>query len=180
MKGLIHRAHVLCDLKEDLLEELSLLKDVFISNGYPEKLVLKTLAQSWALETLKAVLVGVKQEIKTENEKEYNDVIHAPYVRGFSEHLGRKLRRLKVGYVPKRGETLYTNLCRLKQKVELEDYKNVVYAVECETCGVQYIGETGQHFCDRRNQHQRDIGRRNCQMVFMIICRETRGIYLNL
>jgi len=45
MKGLIHRAHVLCDLKEDLMDELSLLKDVFISNGYPEKLVLKTLEQ---------------------------------------------------------------------------------------------------------------------------------------
>ena len=134
-----------------------MLKDVFISNGYPEKLVLQTFEQSWTTETLKAVLVGVQQEIKTENEKEYSDVIRAPYVRGFSEHLGRKLRRLKVGYVPKRGETLYTNMCRLKQKVELEDYKNVVYAVECETCGVQYIGETGQHFCDRRNQHQRDI-----------------------
>ena len=59
-KGLIRRVHVLGDLKEDLLEELSLLKDVFISNGYPEKLVLQTLAHSWATETLKAVLVGYK------------------------------------------------------------------------------------------------------------------------
>jgi len=47
LKGLIHRAHVLCDKKEDLLEELALLKDVFLSNGYPEKLVLKTLEDSW-------------------------------------------------------------------------------------------------------------------------------------
>ena len=98
-----------------------MLKDVFNRNGYPEKLVLRTLEQSWATETLKAVLVGVQQEVKTDNEKEYHNVIHAPYVRGFSEHLGRKLRRLKVGYVPTRGETLYTNLCRSKQKVKLED-----------------------------------------------------------
>ena len=55
LKGLIHRALVLCDKKEDLLEELALLKDVFLSNGYPEKLVLKTLEDSWAKETLKAV-----------------------------------------------------------------------------------------------------------------------------
>ena len=87
---------MLCDLKEDLLEELSLLKDVFISNGYPEKLVLQTLERSWAAETLKAVLVGVQQEVKTENEKEYHDVIHTPYIRGFSECLGRKLRRLRL------------------------------------------------------------------------------------
>ena len=51
IEGLIHRAHVLCDKKEDLLEELALLKDVFLSNGYPEKLVLKTLEDSWPKET---------------------------------------------------------------------------------------------------------------------------------
>ena len=42
MKGLIHRAHVLCDEKQDLLDELSLLRDVLIANGYPEKLVKDT------------------------------------------------------------------------------------------------------------------------------------------
>ena len=36
LKGLIHRAHVICDRKEDLLEELELLKNVFICNGYTE------------------------------------------------------------------------------------------------------------------------------------------------
>ena len=41
MKGLIHRAHVICDLKEDLLEELDLLRNVFNRNGCPEKLVVK-------------------------------------------------------------------------------------------------------------------------------------------
>ena len=64
LKGLIHRAHVLCDRKEDLLEELELLKNVFISNGFPEKLVLKTMKESWAKETLKAVLVGIEQEVE--------------------------------------------------------------------------------------------------------------------
>ena len=37
MKGLIHRAHRLCDLKEDLDAELGFLKHMFISNGYPVK-----------------------------------------------------------------------------------------------------------------------------------------------
>ena len=153
LKGLIHWAHVLCDLKEDLLEELALLKNVFITNGYPEKLVKKTLEESWAKETLKAVLVGVEQDMEVEGKtKQYNEVLHAPYIRGFSEGLGRKLRRLGIGYIPKRGETIYTNVCKLKQKVELENWKNVVYSVECETCGLNYIGETGQHYCDRRDQ----------------------------
>ena len=32
LKGLVHRAHVLCDRKEVLLEEMGLLKNVFVSN----------------------------------------------------------------------------------------------------------------------------------------------------
>ena len=48
MKGLIHRTHVICVLywKENLLEELEPLKSVFISNGYPEQLVLETVSGS--------------------------------------------------------------------------------------------------------------------------------------
>ena len=34
-KGLIHIAHVVCDLKEEPLEELDLLNNDFMSNGYP-------------------------------------------------------------------------------------------------------------------------------------------------
>ena len=71
LKGLIQRAHMLCDLKEDLLEELDLLKNVFISNGYLEKLVSKTIIESWPRETLKAVLKGVQQDVEVENPKEY-------------------------------------------------------------------------------------------------------------
>ena len=60
---------MLCNEKQDLMDELSLLKDVFIANGYPEKLVKDTLEKSWEVETLKAVLVGVQQEVKAENRK---------------------------------------------------------------------------------------------------------------
>ena len=106
---------------------------------------------------LEDVVGGVEQVVEPVNQEEFYDVLHAPYVKGFSEGLQRKLRRFKVGYVPKKGKTFYTHLCKLKQKVELEDRKNVIYAVECETCGVQYVGETGQHYCDQRKQHQGDV-----------------------
>ena len=104
---------------------------------------------------MKAVLVGIKQDFekRAEEKKEYFKVLHAPYIKGFSEGFGRKLRR----FFTKKGETIYTNVCKLKQKKELEERKNVIYAVECGTCGLHYIGETGQHYCDRRSQHQRDV-----------------------
>ena len=53
LKGLIHRAHLLCDLKDDLLDELNLLRNVFVSNGYPYKLVNKTVNESWSSELKK-------------------------------------------------------------------------------------------------------------------------------
>ena len=34
------------------------------------------------------------------------EVLHAPYVRGFLEGLQRKLRRLQIGLVPRREETV--------------------------------------------------------------------------
>ena len=170
LKGLIHRAHVICDLKEDLLEELDLLKNVFIRNGYPEQLVTKTLIESWPRETLKAVLKGVEQDVEVENGKDYFEVLHAPYVKGFTEGLQRRLRKLNIGFVPKRRETIYTNLCKLKQKVKFEDCKDVIYSVPCEKCGVRYIGETGQHFCQRREQHKGDIRNK----------KESNGFYSHL
>ena len=78
---------MLCDKQEDLVEELTLLKNVFVANGYPEKLVRETFERSWTTETLKAILKGVEQEVKTVNQKEFFDVLHAPYVKGFSEGL---------------------------------------------------------------------------------------------
>ena len=57
MKGLIHRAHALCDEKEDVLEELCLLRGVFVLNGYPVKLVKETLDKLWEAENLKAKIL---------------------------------------------------------------------------------------------------------------------------
>ena len=110
--------------------------------------------ESWPQETLKAVLRGVRQDAEKEKNEDYFEVLHAPYVRGFSESLQRKLRKVQIGFVPKKRETLYTQLCKLKQKVNFEDCKDVVYSVPCVKCGLRYMGETGQHFNDRRKQHE--------------------------
>ena len=89
-----------------------------IRNGYLEKLVVKTLQESWPRETLKAVLKGVQQDVEVEKKGDYFEVLNAPYVRVFLEGLQRRLRKLGIGFVPKREETMYTNLCKLKQKVK--------------------------------------------------------------
>ena len=37
----------------------------------------------------------------------------------------------------------------LKQRVELKDWKDAVYALGCEMCGVHNVGEMGQLYCDK-------------------------------
>jgi hypothetical protein len=156
LKGLIHRAHLLCDLKEDLLDELDLLRDVFIANGYPTHLVEETIKQSWSVEMIKAMKkqLGDKQN---KQEEDYLNVLHAPYIQGFSEKIQKELSKLDIGFVMKKGKTLQSELCKLKPKRRKEECKNVVYCIECKTCQKKYIGETGQQFLKRKYQHKQDV-----------------------
>ena len=73
-------------------------------------------------------------------------------------------------------ETMYTNLCKLKQRVDFEECKDVVYSVPCMKCDVRYLGETGQHFCERRKQHEMDIKNRKAFLAFMNTAEETKDI----
>ena len=62
-------------------------------------------------------LKGVEQEVKPVNQKEFFDVLHAPYVKGFSEGLQRKLRKFNIGFVPKkRGDFILEALQAQTQK----------------------------------------------------------------
>jgi hypothetical protein len=156
LKGLIHRAHTLIDKKEDLLHELSLLEDVFISNGYPQKLVQKTIKDSWSIETTKAL----KQIERPQPEvSEFYDVLHAPYVERFSEMVQRQLKKINIGFVPQKGLTIQSLVCNLKPSTPPERDKNVIYGLKCSSCNLWYIGETGQRFETRRKQHQGDVRR---------------------
>ena len=52
------------------------MKLLFVSNGYLEKLVLKTVQQSWAKEALTAVLVGIEQDVEVDKRREFCEVLH--------------------------------------------------------------------------------------------------------
>ena len=125
IKGQIHSAHYLCDLKEDLLEELSFLRDVFVMNRYPMKLVNEVINKSWEEETIKSIL---REHPISTNDKakksEYYDILHVPYIQGFTENLQKKMRRFNVGMVPKKGDTIKRAICHLKQEIPRMQQKN--------------------------------------------------------
>ena len=75
----------------------------------------------------------------------------------------------------RREETLYTNLCKLKQKVDFEECKNVIYSIPCKECEVSYTGETGQHFCQRVAQHESDIRNKTASNGFYAHIKKNKG-----
>ena len=101
-------------MKEDLLNELQLLKDVFIANGYPRKLVEKTINDSWKSELKKQIDESLYDENRQDDEKPeenpgYFDTLNVPYIAGFSERLSTALRRINIGVTFSKGKTLYNS-----------------------------------------------------------------------
>ena len=92
-----------------------------------------------AQRNLKSVAERVQQDVEVQNPQEHIEVLQAACVIDFSEGLQRRLRRLGIGFVPKKKETFYTNLCRLKCRVSFEECKDVIYSIPCKTCGIRYI-----------------------------------------
>ena len=159
LKGLIHRAHLFCDLKEDLLDELQLLRDVFISNGYPKKLVDRAINNSWKIELKKQIDASFydenNQDIdKPEENPGYYDTINVPYIAGFSEKLAKDLKLINIGVTFRKGKTLYNSFCKLKPPCTKEMRKNVIYCLGCKSCPQIYLGETQQWFPSRKYQHE--------------------------
>ena len=87
----------------------------FQTASYPRKLVEKTINKSWKLELKKAMkeLLLEQNENQQKEESEYYDVIHAPYITGFSEQLARDLKQIKIGVTFQKGNTLYNSVCKL-------------------------------------------------------------------
>ena len=59
----------------------------------------KTINKSWKVELKKAIkeLLLEQNENQQKEESEYHDVLHAPYITGFSEKLARDLKQIKIG-----------------------------------------------------------------------------------
>ena len=145
LKGLIHRAHYFCDTEEDLKSELELLQDVFIINGYPMELVKKTIEKSWEKETKKMISQMIAaSDTEAENEdNDYHNVLHAPYIQNFSEKTARELKKLNIGWVLKRRAAIKSKVQDLKPPESKLDQKDVIYKINCRDCRTSYIGETG-------------------------------------
>ena len=120
---------------------------VFEANGFPEKLVRKTLTKPQ------------RQQTCEPDEEEPPKTLQLPYVRGLSEKIEKTCGPLGVKAIFKPQSTLKQQLVRVKQKMPEEKRKEVVYQVPCKDCPKVYIGETKRTLKIRISEHKQAVKR---------------------
>ena len=120
---------------------------VFVANGFPEKLVRKTLTKPQ------------RQQTCEPDEEEPPKTLQLPYVRGLSEKIEKACGPLGVKAIFKPQSTLKQQRVRVKLKMPEEKRKEVVYQVPCKDCPKAYIGETKRTLKIRISEHKQAVKR---------------------
>ena len=123
-----HRALTICS-NTHIRKELDHLSDVFLTNGYPPRVIHNTL----------------NRQKKTTTTPPSDDpkpaTLYLPYIKGVSEKIEKQVKPLNIRTVFSTRSTLGSHLTAVKSKIARDCIKGVVYQVPCE-CGHVYIGET--------------------------------------
>jgi predicted GIY-YIG superfamily endonuclease/uncharacterized protein (UPF0335 family) len=137
---LYNRATQICNNPEDLNIEIKHMKQDLQRNGYPEKLIDKTIARK------------KNQQRQTHSQTdESSGYLTIPYVKGVSEKIRRIAKRYSVKTAFKSTKTLRSLLTKTKPE-NADPKKECVYQVQCE-CGSSYIGETKRPLEVRIKEH---------------------------
>ena len=160
VKSMLHRAHELCDEGEPLSNEIELLGNAFIANGYHPK----------DIDRITSTYEHQKSD-KNEEAEHRCDTICIPYVRGPSDLLRKQLAKEGVNLIFKKGRTLRQFLFNGEPK-KTDRRKNVCYRVPCLNCSFCYIGETSQWWDERESQHKRSIKNKDSNNSFFMHLRE--------
>ena len=150
MKCLRTRAEKVCHATK-LTGELNHLKQVFRANGYPTRTVNCNLS----------IHPSPNHPPTQTEEQEMTDPksLHLPYVKGVSERLERKCRKLGIRTTFKSKGTLREALVRTKEPQPEWKKKGVIYQVPCGDCDSVYIGETGRTLEKRISEHKAAVKR---------------------
>lgn len=138
-----HRAKTICS--DSLVQqELNHLKDVFITNGYPPRVIQNTMTKQKSTMTTPP------------SDDPKPATLYLPYIKGVSEKIEKQVRPLNIRTVFRTSTTLGRHLTTVKSKIARDSIKGVVYQIPCK-CGHVYIGETGRNLKLRLTEHKRAV-----------------------
>ena len=112
-----------------------------------------------------------------DEDNDYHNVIHVPYIKSFAEKIARELKKLNIGWVMKRRATIKSKVQDLKPPESKLDQKDVIYKINCRDWRTSYIGETGQTLRKRLEQHRGDVERKvKTNGIFQHLKKQTEDI----
>jgi hypothetical protein len=128
--------------------ELSKIKSIAISNGYSVNTITKILQRK--LKT-RAISQLCSLPLITEKSKKWCRLL---FVGDLSNRLARKFPKNKFNVSFYNPCTLGKVLCRNKDKID-PIHQSGIYKVNCDSCNMCYIGQTGRNFLTRMKEHRR-------------------------
>nr|VZI41421.1 unnamed protein product [Spirometra erinaceieuropaei] len=138
------RAETHCSEPDDRRSELRYLQRLFMANGYPRNFIER------------GRQAGPSRRLVTEQPTMWRAL---PYIDGVSEAVSRLLRPLGIGIAHRPESTIRHLVMRPKAPLPLGETTSVIYRIRCNSCEVNYIGETGKRLQTRVGEHMRAVRR---------------------
>ncbi|BHF74006.1 hypothetical protein SprV_0401709000 [Sparganum proliferum] len=117
---------------------------LFMANGYPRNFIERNRQR------------GPSRSLVTERPKIWRAL---PYIDGVSEAVSRLLRPLGIGIAHRPESTIRNLVMRPKTPLPRGETTNVIYRIQCSSCEMNYIGETGKRLQIRVGEHMRAVRR---------------------
>nr|VZI13874.1 unnamed protein product [Spirometra erinaceieuropaei] len=144
VRTLYKRAETHCSEPDDKRLELRNLQRLFMANGYPRNFIERNRQP------------GPSRSSVTEQPKIWRAL---PYIDGVSEAVSRLLRPLGIGIAHRPESTIRNLVMRPKTPLPRGETTNVIYRIQCSSCDMNYIGETGKRLHTRVAEHMRAVRR---------------------
>ena len=99
---------------------------------------------------------------KSKSRQHYKEKIHCRTLHHCrtSERMQRVLKQHDVIIAHKVTNTLRSNICQLKDRLDHQDKNNAVYKIPCLDCNVVYVGKTSKCVKDRIKEHKTAVNRK--------------------
>lgn len=145
IKGETHRILNITDKKD---RDLGLLKEKFLKNGYPSKVIDQNITAAKNKHQNKRS----KQTEKTWDGKKY---LTTKFVGKVGKKMKKITKKFGIKTIFKKRLNL-ENIFSSSYKYDTKKRKGLIYKIDC-SCGDFYIGETGKAIEDRVKQHKRSV-----------------------
>ena len=142
VRTLMDRAKNVPSTEEEALRETKRVVETLTANNYPANFIHN------------GHRPNRQQEV---NDTDQRGMVFLPYAKGFSERIANVLRSFNIKVAHKPIRTISNILKKLKDKIEKEATRGIVYKIKCKDCDCVYIGQTSCAQKSRVKEHAKAI-----------------------